>query len=614
MKIHTLILAALMMMSATFTAFAIKAVPHPITVKQPDGTTITIQIHGDEFLHWTTAGNKLVEKGHDGFYYYASFNSDGSIAITNTRVRETPFSQTGTATIQPPKAAVQAANMRRQAAAQRAAAVQTSSEDMAFGDKHFLVLLIEFSDLQFTVPDARTAFTRLLNEEGYSDNGGTGSSADYYKDNSMGQFNPTFDVYGPIQVSGSYVDYGGAHLGSTERADYLLVEACQIADSENIVDFSEYDIDNDGTVDNVFFFFAGHNEAEGAGADYIWPHKWVVYRPVYEPFDGKRLNTYACASEYSGTNSSRVMAGIGTFTHEFGHVLGLPDFYDTDYEANGYANGIGAISLMDQGSYNNNGRTPPYLSGYERYMLGWLPELTEWTESGEKTLEPVQTNVAYMTTTDTDGETYVYEYRNGEGYDAYINATGIAIYHVDRSSNTVGGYPAYLLWEYSMINNVASHQLYDLVESTYPESSAIYNTDKLFPGRMNVTEFTSATTPAAVSWNGNPTGYNLYDISDNGDNATLNLIMGNGGVPIDEFVDLGINAIYLEKSNFTNGETLPLMISNSNKVPASVVWYMDDEYQSEPRVVLTTGEHTIKAELTYEDGTSEIITTKINVM
>ena len=131
---------------------------------------------------------------------------------------------------------------------------------------------------------------------------------------------------------------------------------------------------------------------------------------------------------------------------------------------------------------------------------------------------------------------------------------------------------------------------------------------------MNVTEFTSATTPAAVSWNGNPTGYNLYDISDNGDNATLNLIMGNGGVPIDEFVDLGINAIYLEKSNFTNGETLPLMISNSNKVPASVVWYMDDEYQSEPRVVLTTGEHTIKAELTYEDGTSEIITTKINVM
>lgn len=600
------LLAAVILMSATYNAHAVKAYPYPIKVVQPDGTTLTIQVHGDEFLHWTTAGNRLVEKGADGFYYYAEFNMDGTKTISKTRAREGSLGSFGQqSTVRPPQAAIAAANIKRQAAS------ITRSNDLAFGDKHFLVFLIEFADLEFTVPDAQNAFTRLLNEEGYSENGGTGSSRDYYIENSMGQFEPTFDVIGPIKVSNGYAYYGSNALDPNERADYLLVEACEIADSLDLLDFSDYDLDNDGVVDNIFFFFAGHNEAEGGGSDCIWPHKWNIFRPSYAPFDGKMLDTYACASEYSGAWGQN-MAGIGTFTHEFGHVIGLPDFYDTDYDYNGYAAGIGSLSLMDQGSYNDNGRTPPYLSGFERDMLGWM-ELTEWTEPGVLTLEPVQNNVAYMTPTDTDGEYYVYEYRNGEGRDQYLYATGIAIYHVDRSYNTVGGYPAILLWDNNMLNNFANHQCYDLVESVYPETAARNNAQKLFPGSNNVTEFTSETRPAAVGWNGNPTNYNLYDITENGDNATVRLSFNIGGEPIEEFYDLGINAIYLEKSNYVNGDVLEFLLSLSNKVPVSTTWYFDGIMNSNGSVTLTTGEHTIRAELIYEDGTSEIISTKINV-
>lgn len=594
---------------AAIPAMAIKALPYPVKVTQPDGTTLTIQIHGDEFLHWTTAGGVLVSKGPDGFYYHAEFNNDGSVTRTSNRVSSSSAIPTGTSTVTPPPAAIAAAKLRRQAAD----AIRTGN-GLGMGSNRFLVLLIEFNDLQFTVDNPNEAFTRLLNEPGYSDNGGTGSAADYYTDNSSGLFTPVYDVYGPIRVEGGYAEYG-SNDDVNERADYLLVEACKIADDE--IDFSQYDLDGDGTVDNIFFFFAGHNEAEGAGDDYIWPHKWNIYRPFYTDFDGKRLDSYACTSEYSGQRGT-TMAGIGTFCHEFGHVIGLPDFYDTDYQENGQAAALGMLSLMDGGSYNNDGRTPPYLSGYERYLLNWLEEMTEWSENGVQTMQPVQDNALYYISTDKDGEFFLLEYRNGENYDKYLNATGIAIYHVDQSDNRVGGTTARNLWaywgSYNSINSYANHQCYDLIESCGHEFVNASLNNVLFPGNNNVTTISPASDISLMCWDNTPVNCIISDISLEGSVATLNFNMTKSGEPVEEFLSYGINAIFLEKTKFNTGDTLDFLLCFSNNVPTTTEWYMDGQLQDAESTVLTSGTHIIQAVLTYSDGSVETLTTKIEVL
>ena len=202
-----------------------------------------------------------------------------------------------------------------------------------------------------------------LNKPGYSDNGATGSARDYYYDNSNGVFEPIFDVYGPIKLSQNMAYYGANDSsGNDKNPEQAVKEACQAID--NIVDFSNYDLDGDGEVDLVYMVYAGKGEADGGSSNTIWPHQWNLSSAgVNLILDGKTVDRYACGSELNGSGS---IDGLGTICHEFGHAMGLPDFYDTDYDTNGQGRTLLDYSLMDSGSYNNDGWTPPYLNMEER--------------------------------------------------------------------------------------------------------------------------------------------------------------------------------------------------------------------------------------------------------
>ena len=76
------------LLAGTVQMYAVKAYPWPVQVTQPDGSVITIQKHGDEFLHWTTSGGRLVTQGKDGFYYWASFSPEGRKIPTSVRVQQ----------------------------------------------------------------------------------------------------------------------------------------------------------------------------------------------------------------------------------------------------------------------------------------------------------------------------------------------------------------------------------------------------------------------------------------------------------------------------------------------------------------------------------------------
>ena len=460
-------------------SWADRAPKTPFQYIQPDGSVITLVNHGDEFHHWTTYNGRLVEQDEQGFYRPASrMVFDSQEAAGKERRRQV--------------------NEARRAAA---------GSGIAFGEKHFLVFLIEFDDLSFSIPNPREAFDRMLNQPGYSENGATGSVRDYYVDNSAGQFTPVYDVYGPVKVSREYSYYGSDNDAHAYEA---LKEACEILD--DTIDFSRYDLDKDGYVDNIFFYFAGYNEKEGGGVNTIWPHQ--SFR-IAGDYDNVRVLKYACTSELSG-NTGTTMAAIGIFVHEFAHVLGVPDFYDTsgDIAANPED-----FSVMSSGNYLNNCRTPANLNSLERQMLGWVGEFPRLLEAGSYELLSLSGHhLPWVLPADVEGEQFILEMRDGTGWDAYL-PKGMVIYHMDASDNIVyGTRTAASLWTGNVsarINDYDDHPCFYVVASL--EYGRGKNDTMIFPGTGNVTEFTP------IPWSGLALPTKITDITVVGDRICFNM-------------------------------------------------------------------------------------------
>ena len=286
------IASILILLACSLSLLAKPAKPGFFRYTQPDGSTILIQRHGDEWGHWTTnQAGQVVRMDENGFY----------------RVVEG-------ATVE---MAAQAATIRRKAMRQVASAARPKAP-IAIGQKHFLVVLVEFADLSFKIASPRQAFSDMLNEPGYSANGATGSARDYYYENSHGVFEPIFDVLGPVKLSQKMSYYGSNDAqGNDKYPEQAVKEACEALDAT--VDFSEYDLDADNDVDLVYMVYAGKGEADGGSENTIWPHQWYLTAGgIYLTLDGKRVDRYACGSELNGSGT---MDGLGTICHEFGHAM-----------------------------------------------------------------------------------------------------------------------------------------------------------------------------------------------------------------------------------------------------------------------------------------------------
>ena len=572
-----------------FSASAVPAYPGLISYTQPDGSVIKIRLHGDEFCHWTTnEAGQLVEQDEDGYYRVVD---SSKLAMRRSAGRA----------------------LRAEANEARRGPAKAS---IATGDKNYLVILVQFTEFKFSFGNAqmseeeknalaRQAFSDLLNKTDYNVNGGTGSARDFYMDNSGGTFRPHFDVYGPVTLSHEQAYYGGntSGQGTDQRPREAVIEACQALNNE--VNFAQYDSDDSDTdVDLVFMYYAGRGEADGGGTNCIWPHQWSV-TGVNNNFrlDGVRITSYACTNELTKRDDeSLVLCGIGTACHEFGHAMGLPDMYDTDYDTNGKSGGLYWYSTMASGSYNNQGRTPPYFNIEERIILGWQEEsvIQEITTPGEYSLTSVNNNVAYKSATDMDGEYYLYECRTNEGWDAYIPQAGLIVYHVDKSSRLVSVYnnnnvlvneTAHDLWyswstKYNAINESGTHPCFILLPSADPTNlnyslSGYWNV--AFPGRNSA--YTSFT---GTSWNGVESLVQLTDIAFNGTQATFTVppaALRNWTIANP------LNGSYSAGSNFILALTGPSQ-------PSSVAWYFDDEPVSGETVPLTAGAHVIEAHFT----------------
>ncbi len=367
------------------------------------------------------------------------------------------------------------------------------------GSKKGLVILVNFKDKSFNEANPQPFYHRMFNQEGFSEDGQTGSVHDYFLNQSYGTFDLTFDVVGPVTLSQN-MSYYGAHTG--EEADNysnvtkMVDDACRMVDDQ--VNFKDYDWNNDGYVDQVYIIYAGYGEATGGGDNTIWPHAWGVANG--STLDDTRIYTYACSNELNGAPDWGTIErmGIGTACHEFSHCLGLPDFYNTD---NGSGGGGASWDVMSGGNYNNNGRCPVGYTSYERWMCGWLTPI-ELDEPTSITNMPALENegVAYILTHDTNEDEYfLLENRQRIKWDRHTGGKGLLIFHVDYEQNA---------WAYNTINNDPTHERMALMAAdgdptTKPESDP-------FPGPSGTKrKFTDSTTPGAKLYNPMPDGTTL---------------------------------------------------------------------------------------------------------
>lgn len=495
-----------MSLAAVLSATAVPARPglHPYV--QPDGTVIMVRQSGDEYSHTVTDryGRLLADDGNGRLVPAESITAVRDDNAPNPRLKRSR-------------------QARHMAAAQEypwfgepdfnPGICPTSFP--ACGERRGLVILVEYQDVRFNTPDAKDYFTRMLNEEGFSDYGATGSARDYFVYNSMGAFTPQFDVYGPVLLPDKRLHYGvNDSWGNDKRPHEMVIEACQLLDAE--IDFNDYDIDGDGFVDNIFVIYADKGENAGGPATSVWPHSADIFDMTgrYHEFDGIKINHYACTNETVEYNGQNRPDGIGTFVHEFGHVIGLPDLYTTVYNK---AFTPGEWSVMDEGPYNNEGRTPPNYSAYERFSLGWIEP--ERLSAGDKELLPIDvSNHCYIVTSDRPNEYFLLENRRQEGNDFYIPWHGMLIWHVDYDAD---------IWFANEVNNEVGHQRVDLVEADGILSDGTTAGDS-FPGVFGVTSFGAMTSPSFTCWSGAPAGYELTSIREEGDVVRFNVAGGSG--------------------------------------------------------------------------------------
>ncbi|MBQ0144357.1 MAG: immune inhibitor A, partial [Bacteroidales bacterium] len=268
--------------SILFTLFTVLAFSRPASresflITQPDGTTFRAFFRGDEFSRvlMTTDGCALM-KDEDGFYQYAFYNADGTATRSGYKPGDNVPALVLNESRNIPYEAIRfKGELRRIELARRSKprSLRTRAEGKA--SRHCLVILVQFPDLSFQNERTRKdEFTALVTERGYSKDGATGSVLDYFTDQLGHAYDFEFTVTDIVTASKSFKYYGEDLNGSGNDAhpDELAREACLLVDP--FIDFSQYDDDGDGEVDNVYIIVAGCDEAEGGDADYIWPHQW----------------------------------------------------------------------------------------------------------------------------------------------------------------------------------------------------------------------------------------------------------------------------------------------------------------------------------------------------
>ncbi len=552
-RLTKFMLSTLIGVSSFYTLKAVPAYPGIIQQKQSDGTTLNYYLFGDEFFSWARTTDEYTIKRNDvGDYVYMVKDSDGDLVLSEV-IAHNPESRSQAELLFLSTLETKMFYSKSQMSiVQQAIAIRKADEEKlsrAFpttGDRKLICILIGFTDKAFTKTQAD--FNSLFN-------GATGSVKHYYLENSYNQFNLTVDVAGPYTASQNMAYYGANNTsGNDVNPRALVIEAINLADPD--VDYAEYDNDNDGWVDGIYIIYAGYGEEAGGGDDAIWAHAWSLAYPLTK--DGVKLQRYSCSSELRGSYGTNI-TNIGVICHEFGHVLGAPDYYDTNYGTGGQYEGTGDWDMMAGGSWNNYGATPAHHNGYTKTKIyNWAPVFI-LNQPASVTIEQATFNSTsfYQINTTTANEYFLIENRQQQGFDAYIPGHGMIIYHVHATINQS--------FNNNSINVTHPQKMYPVCASATvdptsdPSSYGYINSQGCAWPTSSKTSFTDQTLPSSKSWAGNNTNKQITNIVRNSVNKTVSFdFMGGGSsLYITTFTVLDSENIPIEGATIlTNEQTL----------------------------------------------------------
>ncbi|MFW6268001.1 MAG: M6 family metalloprotease domain-containing protein, partial [Marinilabiliaceae bacterium] len=498
--------------------FSIGAYPYPMEVSQPDGSVLTIRNHGDEWYNWTTTedGYRIV-KSADGTFEYATQLKSGEITSSGIQAsdpgkrssEEKDFLSKTSKNI-----GVSGEEIRKKRNQRYQPLLKSSLMSTHFpseGEPNLLVILANFNDTQSTY--STNDFDAFMNEAGYE---GTGSFKDYYEEVSGGKLTVNSTVTQWVQVPEDH-DY----YGPEEKWGEFALQAVQAA-ADAGVDFSRFDNDGDGVVEGVAIIHQGAGEEVTADANDIWSHSYSFSSSGVEEsertFDGVVVDQYTVQPEWR-TNAAE-MNTIGVISHEFGHNLGLIDFYDVDEE---HYEGTGVWDIMAAGAYNGSptGSQPAHHNPFSKNELNWV-DVTTIEEAGNITLEPVYNEGQVLrVNSPVDNEYLLLENRQKTGFDSELPGPGMLIYHVDgnliedrRSTNDI---------------NTEEHQGF------YPIAADgdINLASCPFPGTAEVTKLTDNSDPAMETWDGQPFNRSITSIEMVNETISFDFMYIQDGSPLD---------------------------------------------------------------------------------
>lgn len=485
-------------MILTTIAGAVPANPSSFTLTQPDGTTLQARQIGDERQsHFETLDGYTMIQNSDGYWVYA---------VTNETVLLPTQNKVG-------KANIKNLNFTKHLAPKRI--VYESSDNhtvnrigkisyspTTIGTTKAIVILIGFTDAQASSTHTPSYFNNLL----FSTSSGAKSLTNYYNEVSYNQLNIVGTASPKCYTSSHTMSYYGADSSTgiddvNGRISKLAEEAISLA--ANDINFAQYDGDGDGVVDHVIIIHAGNDQASSGVSKDIWSHQ----RDLNMVVDGVRINSYTMLAEGSP---------LGTFAHEFGHDIGLPDLYNTD-------TGSGVVwdwDLMDDGSWNNNGNTPAHPSAWSKIQLGWITPITVTTQTTVNIpqLETNQYNSVYKISSSNmpSTEYFLVENRQKTGFDSYLPDDGIVIWHIDEAQG-------------SLLSNDINN---GIIKHVAVESESIGLTmlgDAAYSSNDWQTTFSPTSYPNSNSNAGISTGIFIYNIGSSG--SSMSVSFSKTGTP-----------------------------------------------------------------------------------
>ena len=575
---------------AAMTAGAVKMKPGINIIKQADGTTITVRAYGDEDLSYFLAsdGTLLYQEGTN--FYIAGVKADGTLYSTGVLAHE-PSMRTikEISAIKAQNAKAFYNLMETQAKANKVRREPMTPDNSllpSLGKHKIPVILVEFSDVEFSVENPKATFDKylngkeLFNKETDPEMGQNYASvAKYFKDMSFGKFEPEFEVYGPVNLGKPLATYGAGY-SSEENMGLLLTDACTAVDDE--VDFTQYDSNDDGNIDLIYIIYAGFSQSiAGNSTDCIHPKSG--YLSLAKSFDGMDVKRYGVNNELNGTPADQangpIINGIGLFCHEFSHCMGLPDLYPKSGSiAEACINqNMDYWSLMDAGEYTANGYRPTAYTAWERERLGWM-EIGTLTGPSNVELKSLDEGGAafriYNDKDETGHEYYIVENVQNNGWNKNLFGNGLMVTHVDYLSsqfslggckvNNTGGHPRmHVMAADGMF--VPEYFLGSTIEDSYITFLKEHNADlvakyggqvfsiedykaeaagDLFPGTSNATSLTDDSQPMkAWTYNGETMGKPITDITNDTEKGIVSFKFMGGGEPVD-----GINEVTVNKT------------------------------------------------------------------